>query len=156
MPMRNLVAVLLCAGVVACVSDHEALRNDQGQVVNCNNEGWGWLGAPVAMANQSDCIKKAEAAGFHRPGVADTATAPPKQATTAQNALPSPTDAPHSLAPVTATSTAVTPVSNPAVNASPPVGSTADRLRKLDDLFKAGLITKDEYDRKRQEILATF
>ncbi len=32
-------------------------------------------------------------------------------------------------------------------------GDVEDRLRKLDDLLKKGLITKEEYDRKRAEIL---
>ncbi len=32
-------------------------------------------------------------------------------------------------------------------------GSVEERLRKLDDLLKKGLITKDEYTRKREEIL---
>jgi Short C-terminal domain/Uncharacterized lipoprotein len=33
-------------------------------------------------------------------------------------------------------------------------GSVEERLRKLDDLLKKNLITKEEYDRKRAEILA--
>ena len=32
-------------------------------------------------------------------------------------------------------------------------GSVEERLRKLDDLLKKGLITKDEYNKKREEIL---
>lgn len=153
--MRNLVAILLCAGVVACVSEHEALRNDRGQVVNCSNEGWGWIGAPVAMANQSDCIKKAEAAGFHKPGIADTAASSPTPATPAQKAsaaaAPSPPEQSKATsAPVTVVTTA-TPT-----NSGASAGSTADRLKKLDDLFKSGLVTKDEYDKKRQEILSAL
>lgn len=38
----------------------------------------------------------------------------------------------------------------------PVLGSPADRLKKLDDVYKAGLMTKEEYDRKRQEIMATL
>jgi hypothetical protein len=34
-----------------------------------------------------------------------------------------------------------------------PAGSTEERLRKLDDLLKKGLITKAEYDKKRTDIL---
>ncbi|MHB1176389.1 MAG: SHOCT domain-containing protein [Sulfuriferula sp.] len=34
--------------------------------------------------------------------------------------------------------------------------STAERLRKLDELFKSGAITKDEYDAKRKEILRSL
>jgi hypothetical protein len=48
----------------ACTSQSATLRNSAGQVVQCKNEGRGWIGASVAMANQSDCIKKANAAGF--------------------------------------------------------------------------------------------
>jgi hypothetical protein len=32
-------------------------------------------------------------------------------------------------------------------------GSVEERLRKLDDLFKKGLITKDDYDKRKAEIL---
>jgi hypothetical protein len=34
-----------------------------------------------------------------------------------------------------------------------PAESAEERLRKLDDLLKKGLITKDEYQTKRAEIL---
>jgi hypothetical protein len=34
-----------------------------------------------------------------------------------------------------------------------PTTSTADRLKRLEELFKSGAITKDEYDSKRKEIL---
>lgn len=34
-----------------------------------------------------------------------------------------------------------------------PVASTSERLTKLDDLYKRGLISKSEYDSKRAEIL---
>lgn len=47
-----------------CVSEHTMLRNAQGQTIQCNVDGWGWLGAPVAMAQHSDCMKKAHAAGY--------------------------------------------------------------------------------------------
>jgi hypothetical protein len=34
--------------------------------------------------------------------------------------------------------------------------SVEERLRKLDDLLKKGLITKAEYDQKRADILKNF
>ncbi|MHB1175680.1 MAG: SHOCT domain-containing protein [Sulfuriferula sp.] len=37
--------------------------------------------------------------------------------------------------------------------AKPVLQSTAERLKKLDELFKSGAITKGEYDAKRKEIL---
>lgn len=40
-----------------------------------------------------------------------------------------------------------------APSASAPAETPEQRLKKLDELYKKGLITKDEYDRKRAEIL---
>ena len=34
--------------------------------------------------------------------------------------------------------------------------SASERLKKLEELFKSGAITKDEYDAKRKEILGTL
>jgi len=39
------------------------------------------------------------------------------------------------------------------IKATAPAESVEERLRKLDELLKKGLITKDEYDKKRAEIL---
>ncbi|WP_429409354.1 SHOCT domain-containing protein [Paraburkholderia sp. GAS82] len=41
----------------------------------------------------------------------------------------------------------------PARGAAAPVPDSSQRLVALDDLYKRGLITKDEYDAKRAEIL---
>lgn len=49
-----------------------------------------------------------------------------------------------------------TPVPTRAPAAAAASTSTADRLKKLDELYSSGLITKDEYDRKRQEILSSL
>ena len=40
--------------------------------------------------------------------------------------------------------------------AKPVPQSAAERLKKLDELFKSGAITKDEYDAKRKEILGSI
>ena len=40
--------------------------------------------------------------------------------------------------------------------AKPVPHSTAERFKKLDELFKSGAITKDEYDAKRKEILGSL
>ena len=40
-----------------------------------------------------------------------------------------------------------------APSATAPAETPEQRLKKLDELYKKGLITKDEYDRKRAEIL---
>ena len=38
----------------------------------------------------------------------------------------------------------------------PPPSPTAERLKQLEELFKSGAITKDEYDAKRKEILGSL
>ena len=55
-----------------------------------------------------------------------------------------PTASPAPAQPAVSTSTAAPPA------------AAADRLKKLDELHKAGLLTQDEYDKKRQEVLATL
>lgn len=149
--------VFTCCGLVAlaclsgCVSDRQELRNDRGQVVNCENQGWGWLGAPMAMANQSKCLKQAEAAGFHPAGIAETAT-PPKA--TVETAPITPPSAPGAA--TQATSQAATPKPATAAVSNTPPTDIAARLKELDDLYKSGLITKEEYDKKRQAILSSL
>ena len=60
--------------MAACTAQSVTLRNSAGQVVQCKNEGWG----RVAMANQSDCIKKANAAGlFEERGIPNAAPIQP-------------------------------------------------------------------------------
>jgi hypothetical protein len=70
MPATTLVAIAAACAIslTGCTSESAMLTNDAGQSVQCKNEGWGWIGAPVAMANQSSCIKKAQAAGYREPG----------------------------------------------------------------------------------------
>jgi len=62
----TLVPVLLLIG--GCASISTQMVNDKGQVANCSASGWGWLGAPMAMASSQDCIAKYQAAGFHEAG----------------------------------------------------------------------------------------
>jgi hypothetical protein len=46
-----------------------------------------------------------------------------------------------------------TSILEPATTSTPTV---ADRLKKLEELFKSGAITKDEYESKRKEILGAL
>jgi uncharacterized lipoprotein YajG len=48
---------------------------------------------------------------------------------------------------------AATGTASSSTSASAPAESAEERLRKLDDLLKKGLITKEEYNKKRAEIL---
>jgi hypothetical protein len=43
-----------------------------------------------------------------------------------------------------------------ALSATPPAANPADRMAKLDELKKQGLITEEEYKAKRLEILASI
>jgi len=158
--MRIFAASAILVALTGCVSQSAQLQNDRGQVVQCANDGWGWLGAPVAAARQSNCIKKAKAAGYQQPGIPQAASSP-------ANAAPlmdSGTKAPNEMAPKTPETTvaiqaipspSATPLPQPAPAPSA-VGSPADRLKKLEDVYKSGLISRDEYERKRQEILSTL
>jgi len=72
------LAAITAAG---CSSQSAILTNDSGQSVKCENWGFGIIGAPVAMASQSDCVKKANEAGYHEGGKpAANASTPTAQA----------------------------------------------------------------------------
>jgi len=64
--MKIAIFATLCSGLMlsGCVSEKTALTNPEGKQVHCDVWGFGWLGAPVAMAQHHDCIKKAHAAGY--------------------------------------------------------------------------------------------
>lgn len=55
------VSAILLTG---CVSEKTVLTNPAGQQTRCDAWGFGWLGAPVAMAQHHDCMTKAHAAGY--------------------------------------------------------------------------------------------
>jgi hypothetical protein len=55
------LALTLLSG---CVSEKAVLTNNAGQAVHCDHWGFGIIGAPVAMAQHSDCVKKAQEAGY--------------------------------------------------------------------------------------------
>lgn len=71
------IAGIACFAVLlsGCVSEKTALTNAEGKQVHCDAWGFGWLGAPVAMAQHHDCIKKAHAGGYSE-FPASTTTAP--------------------------------------------------------------------------------
>lgn len=62
--MKFVLLLAACALLAGCVSENTALINPEGQVVHCKAWGFGWLGAPVAMIQHHDCVKKAEANGY--------------------------------------------------------------------------------------------
>lgn len=62
MTKRVLAALLILLS--GCVSQSTMLRNDKGQTVQCKGWGFGVIGAPIALAEHADCMKKAHAAGY--------------------------------------------------------------------------------------------
>lgn len=62
--MKRVVAALAALGLSACVSQSSTLVNDKGEVMHCDNFGFGLIGMPIAMAQHDDCLKKAKAAGY--------------------------------------------------------------------------------------------
>lgn len=63
----KLFLALLVVGLCGCVSQSAILVNSEGKAVKCNNWGFGIIGVPVAMSEQSKCIKKANADGYTEP-----------------------------------------------------------------------------------------
>lgn len=51
-------------GLSACVSEKATLTNSEGNVVHCDNWGFGLIGTPVAMVGHANCMKDAHAAGY--------------------------------------------------------------------------------------------
>lgn len=58
-PVLGIVATL-----AGCVSFSTPMKNARGEVVNCQNSGFGWLGAPVATINQKRCESNMRERGF--------------------------------------------------------------------------------------------
>lgn len=65
---RNLLVISGLVVLSACVSSSKTLTNAQGQSMYCNANGWGWLGAPMALASQSDCVANLKRQGFYEAG----------------------------------------------------------------------------------------
>jgi hypothetical protein len=65
------LALFVCGCITGCVAQKTALFNAKGQMLQCHASGWGWLGAPIAMAEHSECVKKAKAAGYSETPPAD-------------------------------------------------------------------------------------
>ena len=158
--MRILAASAVVVALTGCVSQSAELRNNRGQVVQCANDGWGWLGATVAAARQSDCLKKAQAAGYKQQGLPQAASSPADAVPplnpnnrVVSAAVAAPADTSIAIQAIPTPNASALPVPASQVSAS---GSPADRLKKLEDVYKSGLISKDEYDHKRQDILSTL
>lgn len=62
--MKIAAIAILAALLSACVSEKSTLTNNEGRQVHCDSWGFGIIGASVAAASHSNCIKKARADGY--------------------------------------------------------------------------------------------
>ena len=57
--------LFLTVSLCSCTSISKELKNpDTGQTYLCKNTGWGLLGVPFALYNQSECEKNAARNGY--------------------------------------------------------------------------------------------
>jgi hypothetical protein len=77
--MRAVMLTITIGLLSSCATESAMLVNGSGQTLQCNNQGWGWLGAPMAVHNQHECLDKAKAAGYREvlPGETIPATQKP-------------------------------------------------------------------------------
>lgn len=75
--MRSVIIAVLSVFLASCVSYKSVLVNAEGETTNCNQWGFGILGAPMAVAQHKECIKVAESAGYRQKPPAKKFTTPP-------------------------------------------------------------------------------
>lgn len=63
--VKTLVAALIVISVEGCVSHYAKLEEPESKTqLVCHNSGWGWIGAPMAMYNQSACVEQLQEKGY--------------------------------------------------------------------------------------------
>lgn len=65
MELKLIIGAAMALTLGGCVSSSKALRNTNGDLITCKASGYGWLGAPVALINQSDCLRKYREQGYY-------------------------------------------------------------------------------------------
>jgi tetratricopeptide (TPR) repeat protein len=109
-------------------------------------------GAPEAAKAMADCRETeryaAELEDFKRRAAAEPPSPPLPAVNIPQNTAPSAPPAPAAAAAQTASPPPAQTPASPATKLS-----ITDRLKQLNDLYKQGLITKQQYDAKKAEIL---
>jgi len=65
MELKLIIGATLALTLGGCVSSSKALRNTNGDLITCKASGYGWLGAPVALISQGDCLKKYRKMGYY-------------------------------------------------------------------------------------------
>lgn len=62
--LMRLVVVCGVGVLSGCAAYNTEMRNSSGEVSYCQNVGWGWLGAPIAVINQHRCESAMRERGF--------------------------------------------------------------------------------------------
>lgn len=70
MNIKVLLAPVALVALVGCVSTSKPMRNAQGDIMECRTNGWGWLGAPMALIQQGDCVRDLRKQGYYAVGEA--------------------------------------------------------------------------------------
>lgn len=70
MNIKVLLAPVALVALVGCVSTSKPMRNAQGEIMECRTSGWGWLGAPMALIQQGDCVRDLRKQGYYAVGEA--------------------------------------------------------------------------------------
>jgi hypothetical protein len=61
----QVLSILLYVTLIGgCAAYNTELKNAEGEVSTCQNIGWGWLGAPIAMLNQHRCESELRSRGY--------------------------------------------------------------------------------------------
>lgn len=68
MKFKSIPVLGILVTMAGCVSFSTPMKNARGDVVNCQNSGFGWLGAPIAAINQKRCESNMRERGFVPPG----------------------------------------------------------------------------------------
>jgi len=81
--MKELVLLGTAALVVAgCATPSTTLQNASGQTVECSSSGYGYLGAPMALASHAKCVERMQAMGYR---AVDARSVQPSPVSTGEN-----------------------------------------------------------------------
>lgn len=121
--IAGLFTVLLFSG---CASFNTPMKNADGNVIECRNSGWGWLGAPAAYVMQRKCESEFRERGY----IAFSDVAPPSVTKNAAK-----TESPDGQA------------------AAAP-GRDSAEIERLHAMHKAGALTPEEFALAKQRLLS--
>lgn len=60
----KICAIALAIALSGCAATSAVLVNDKGNALRCAHFGMGWLGTPLALIAQQNCVTDARKLGF--------------------------------------------------------------------------------------------